>query len=322
MEGTVKHILAALMAVVSVSAWGQAYPTRPITMVVPAPAGGPTDIIGRQAAHVLTGQISYNVIVENRGGAGNTLGTDYVARAKPDGYTLVVGSPSSHAIAPSIYPKLPYDPIKDFTPVIMLVTAPLALVTHPSVPAKNLKEFIALAKSKPGQLNFGSGGSGTTSHLTGEYFNLAAGTKVVHVPYKGSGPATTDLMTGQIQMMFIGVHSSIPLMQAKKLRGLGVTSTNRSPLINDLPTMDEAGLKGFVVNTWYGILGPASLPKNIVTTLNEAFTKGMRDPAMRQRFADQGFDITTGTPEQFGKDLAREVETWGKVVKQAGAKAD
>lgn len=317
-----KHILAALMSVVSVSAWGQAYPTRPITMVVPAPAGGPTDIIGRQAAHVLTGQISYNVLVENRGGAGNTLGTDYVARAKPDGYTLVVGSPSSHAIAPSIYPKLPYDPIKDFTPVIMLVTAPLALVTHPSVPAKNLKEFIALAKSKPGQLNFGSGGSGTTSHLTGEYFNLAAGTKVVHVPYKGSGPATTDLMTGQIQMMFIGVHSSIPLMQAKKLRGLGVTSTNRSPLINDLPTMDEAGLKGFVVNTWYGILGPASLPKNIVTTLNEAFTKGMRDPAMRQRFADQGFDITTGTPEQFGKDLVREVETWGKVVKQAGAKAD
>ena len=190
------------------------------------------------------------------------------------------------------------------------------------MPAKNLKEFIALAKSKPGQLNFGSGGSGTTSHLTGEYFNLAAGTKVVHVPYKGSGPATTDLMTGQIQMMFIGVHSSIPLMQAKKLRGLGVTSTNRSPLINDLPTMDEAGLKGFVVNTWYGILGPASLPKNIVTTLNEAFTKGMRDPAMRQRFADQGFDITIGTPEQFGKDLAREVEIWGKVVKQAGAKAD
>ena len=317
-----KLYLIAFSAIAAFPLFAQNYPGRPVTLVVPAPAGGPTDIIGRQAANILAGQIPQNVIVENRGGAGNTLGTDFVARAKPDGYTLVVGSPSSHAIAPSIYPKLPYEPVKDFTPVIMLVTAPLALVTHPSVPAKNLREFIALARAKPGQLNFGSGGSGTTSHLTGEYFNLAAATRIVHVPYKGSGPATTDLMAGQIQMMFIGVHSSIPLIQARKLRGLGVTSPRRSPLIADLPTLDEAGLKGFVVNTWYGILGPAGLPRNIVMTLNEAFTKGMRDPALRQRFADQGFDITTGTPEQFGSDLAREVETWGKVVKQAGAKAD
>ena len=300
----------------------QNFPTRPITLVVPAPAGGPTDIIGRQAAQVLGAHISQNVIVENRGGAGNTIGSDYVARAKPDGYTLVVGSPSSHAIAPSVYPKLPYDPVKDFTPIIFLVKAPLALVIHPSVPAQNLKQFIALAKARPGELNFGSGGSGTTSHLTGEYFKLASSTNIVHVPYKGSGPATTDLMAGQIQMMFIGVHSSIPLMQAKKLRGLGVTSPNRSQLIPELPTLSEGGLRGFQVNTWYGILGPAGMPQNAVSVLNSAFSKGMQDSAMRQRLSAQGFEIVTGTPEQFGAEIRDEVETWAKVVKQSGAKAN
>jgi tripartite-type tricarboxylate transporter receptor subunit TctC len=291
-------------------------------VVVPAPAGGPTDIVGRQIAQVLGPQLGQNVIVENRGGAGNTIGSDYVAKAKPDGYTLVVGSPSSHAIAPSIYPKLPYDPVKDFSPVIMMVTAPLALVIHPSVPAPNLKAFIALAKARPGQLNFGSGGSGTTSHLTGEYFNLAAGTKVIHVPYKGSGPATTELIAGQIQMMFIGVHSSIPLIKTGRLRGLGVTSTRRSDLIPELPTLDEAGLRGFQVYTWYGVLGPAGMPRPVVDTLNAAIAKGMSDEAVRQRLATQGLDVVTGTPEQFGEALVREINTWGKVVKQSGAKAD
>jgi len=312
--------LIALASAGSLSA--QPYPARPITVVVPAPAGGPTDIVGRQIAQVLGPQLGQNVIVENRGGAGNTIGSDYVAKAKPDGYTLVVGSPSSHAIAPSIYPKLPYDPVKDFSPVIMMVTAPLALVIHPSVPAPNLKAFIALAKARPGQLNFGSGGSGTTSHLTGEYFNLAAGTKVIHVPYKGSGPATTELIAGQIQMMFIGVHSSIPLIKTGRLRGLGVTSTRRSDLIPELPTLDEAGLRGFQVYTWYGVLGPAGMPRPVVDTLNAAIAKGMSDEAVRQRLATQGLDVVTGTPEQFGEALVREINTWGKVVKQSGAKAD
>ena len=312
--------LIALASAGSLSA--QPYPARPITVVVPAPAGGPTDIVGRQIAQVLGPQLGQNVIVENRGGAGNTIGSDYVAKAKPDGYTLVVGSPSSHAIAPSIYPKLPYDPVKDFSPIIMMVTAPLALVIHPSVPAPNLKAFIALAKARPGQLNFGSGGSGTTSHLTGEYFNLAAGTKVIHVPYKGSGPATTELIAGQIQMMFIGVHSSIPLIKTGRLRGLGVTSTRRSDLIPELPTLDEAGLRGFQVYTWYGVLGPAGMPRPVVDTLNAAIAKGMSDEAVRQRLATQGLDVVTGTPEQFGEALVREINTWGKVVKQSGAKAD
>lgn len=318
-----QYIFCACLALaVSTPVCAQTYPARPVILVVPAPAGGPTDIIGRQVAQLLTVQMGQNFLVENRSGAGNTLGADFVARAKPDGYTLLIGSPSSHAIAPSIYPKLPYDPVKDFTQVIMMVTAPLALAIHPSVPAANLKEFIALAKSRPGQLNFASGGSGTTSHLTGEYFKLAAGVKIVHVPYKGSGQATTDLMTGQIQMMFIGVHSSIPLIQAGKLRSLGVSSKKRSELVPDLPTLEEAGLRGFHVTTWYGLLGPAGLPRPIVVALNEAITKGMKDAGARQRLAAQGFEIVTGTPEQFSSELAREVETWGKVVKQSGAKVD
>ncbi|MGE5522358.1 MAG: Bug family tripartite tricarboxylate transporter substrate binding protein [Rhodospirillaceae bacterium] len=300
----------------------QSYPTRPVTLVVPAPAGGPTDVIGRQVAQALASQLGQNVIVENRGGAGNTIGTDHVAKAKPDGYTLVVGSPSSHAIAPSIYPRLPYDPVKDFSPVIGLVTAPLALVIHPSVPASTLKQFIALAKAKPGQLNFGSGGSGTTSHLTGEYFNLAAVTRIVHVPYKGSGPATTDLMAGQIQMMFIGVHSSLPLMKTGKVRGLGVTSTKRSELAPELPTLSEAGLPGFHVNTWYGIFGPAGMPREIVERLNAALKTSLKDRAVRERLTAQGFDIVPTTPEEFALALKEEIDIWAKVVKQAGAKAD
>lgn len=315
-------LCACLVVAVSAPVCAQTYPSRPVMLVVPAPAGGPTDIIGRQVGQLLTNQMGQNFIVENRSGAGNTLGADYVARAKPDGQTLLIGSPSSHAIAPSIYPKLPYDPVKDFSQIVMMVTAPLALVIHPSVPVGNLKEFIALAKSRPGQLNFASGGSGTTSHLTGEYFKLAAGVKIVHVPYKGSGQATTDLMTGQIQMMFIGVHSSIPLIQAGKLRSLGVSSKKRSELVPDLPTLEEAGLRGFHVTTWYGLLGPAGLPRQIVVALNEAVTRGMKDAGTRQRLAAQGFEIVTGTPEQFSSELAREVETWGKVVRQSGAKVD
>jgi tripartite-type tricarboxylate transporter receptor subunit TctC len=317
-----KIVLGAAIFATTTGIHAQSYPTRPITLVVPAPAGGPTDIIGRQVAQALGPQLGQNVIVENRGGAGNTIGSDHVAKAKPDGYTLVVGSPSSHAIAPSIYPKLPYDPVKDFSPVIMLVTAPLALTVHPSVPAANVKQFIALAKARPGQLNFGSGGSGTTSHLTGEYFNLAAGTKIIHVPYKGSGPATTDLMAGQIQMMFIGVHSSLPVIKAGKIRALGVTSTQRSALAPELPTIAEAGVKGFHVNTWYGLLGPAGMPRNVVDTLNSAMGKAMKDPQLRERLAAQGFDIVTGTPEQFATALREEIDTWAKVVKQAGAKVD
>lgn len=315
-------ICAGAMLAAATCAQAQSYPTKTITLVVPAPAGGPTDIIGRLVGQILTPQLGQNVIIDNRSGAGNTLGTEYVAKARPDGYTLTVGSPSSHSIAPSIYKNLPYDPVRDFTPVVLLATSPTVLVIHPSLPARNLTEFIALAKAKPGDLNFGSGGNGTTSHLTGEYFKMAAGVKITHVPYKGSGPATTDLLAGQIQMMFHGLHLSLPYIRSGKLRGLGLTSPKRSPLMPELPTISEAGLRGFEVNTWYGILGPAGLPKDVVARLNGAILKGIEAPAMRQRMVDQGLDIIGSTPEQFATVIADERAKWAKVVQQSGARVD
>lgn len=317
-----RSFLTGALLIAAGSAWAQAYPTKPVTLVVPAPAGGPTDIIGRLAGQILTPQLGQNVVVDNRSGAGNTLGTDYVAKARPDGYTLTIGSPSSHSIAPSIYRNLPYDPVRDFTPVALLATSPTVLVIHPSIPARNLKEFIALARAKPGDLNFGSGGNGTTSHLTGEYFKTAAGVKITHVPYKGSAGATTDLLAGQIQMMFHGLHLSLPYMRTGKLRGLGLTSPKRSPLMPELPTISEAGLRGFEVNTWYGVLGPAGLPRDVVSRLNAALLKGVEQPAMRARLVEQGLDIIGSTPEQFARVIAEEKEKWAKVVQQSGARVD
>lgn len=317
-----RSFLTSALLIAAGSAWAQAYPTKPVTLVVPAPAGGPTDIIGRLAGQILTPQLGQNVVVDNRSGAGNTLGTDYVAKARPDGYTLTIGSPSSHSIAPSIYRNLPYDPVRDFTPVALLATSPTVLVIHPSIPARNLKEFIALARAKPGDLNFGSGGNGTTSHLTGEYFKTAAGVKITHVPYKGSAGATTDLLAGQIQMMFHGLHLSLPYMRTGKLRGLGLTSPKRSPLMPELPTISEAGLRGFEVNTWYGVLGPAGLPRDVVSRLNAALLKGVEQPAMRARLVEQGLDIIGSTPEQFARVIAEEKEKWAKVVQQSGARVD
>ena len=317
-----RHISFFAAAILVSTVHAQPYPAKPVTLVVPAPAGGPTDIIGRLVGQILVPQLGQNVVIDNRSGAGNTLGTDYVAKSKPDGYTLTVGSPSSHSIAPSLYKNLPYDPALDFTPVVLLATSPTVLVIHPSLPVRNLKEFIALAKPKPGVLNFGSGGNGTTSHLTGEYFNMAAGLKIVHIPYKGSGPATTDLLAGQIQMMFHGLHLSLPYIKSGRLRSLGLTSPKRSPLMPDLPTISEAGLKGFEVNTWYGILGPAGLPKDIVMRLHSAILKGIENPAMRERMVDQGLDIVGSTPEQFAKVIAEEKEKWAKVVQQSGARID
>jgi len=315
-------VASALLAAAAPAAAQENYPSQPIKIIVPYPAGGGTDIVARLLGDALKRPFGQNVVVDNRSGAGNTLGTDYVAKARPDGYTLTIGSPSSHSIAPSIYRNLPYDPVRDFTPIALLATSPTVLVIHPSIPARNLKEFIALAKAKPGDLNFGSGGNGTTSHLTGEYFKTAAGVKITHVPYKGSAGATTDLLAGQIQMMFHGLHLSLPYMRTGKLRGLGLTSPKRSPLMPELPTISEAGLRGFEVNTWYGVLGPAGLSKDVVAKLNAALLKGVEQPAMRARLVEQGLDIIGSTPEQFARVIAEEKEKWAKVVQQSGARVD
>jgi tripartite-type tricarboxylate transporter receptor subunit TctC len=303
-------------------ACAQAYPARPVTVVVPAPAGGPTDIVGRLVAQMLTDAFSQTVIADNRTGAGLTIGTTYAAKAKPDGYTLTIASPSSHSIAPGLYPHLPYDPIKDFDPITLLVTSPTVLVVHPSLPAKTLKEFIALARSKPGQLNYGSGGNGTTSHLTAELFKTMARVSIQHIPYKGSAPATTDLLGGQIQMMFHGLHLTLPYITSSKLRALGVTSPRRSAMAPDLPTLHESGLPGFRVNAWYGVMTPAGTPKAIIELLNAALIRSLNAPGTKQRLANQGMVAVGSTPEELAAVIREELQVWSKVIRESGAKID
>lgn len=301
---------------------GQAFPSRPITLVAPAAAGGPTDIVARIVAPILAENIGQNVIVENRGGAGLTVGTEYVARSKPDGYTLSVGSPSSHSIPPSLYPKLAYDPIRDFAPIVHLVNSVTVLVVNPTVPATSLKQLIALARSRPGQINFASGGNGTVSHLTAELFKITAGINIVHVPYKGSGPATVGLMAGEIDMMFHSLHLSIPYIKSRRLRGLGVTTVERSALMPEMPTMHESGLPGFQVTTWYGVFAPAGTPREVVVKLNAAILKGLQVQETHRRLAGQGLEVTGGSPEQFAALISEDLRKWAKVVKQSGAKVD
>ncbi len=316
MKTTRLLVTAALGCIASVAA-AQSYPTRPIVMVVPAPPGGPTDIVGRVIGQLLSERLGQQVVVENRSGAGNTIGTAYVAKAKPDGYTLVVGSPSALSISPNVYPKIPYDPVNDFTHVGMVARTATVLVEHPSLPPRTVKEAIALAKSRPGQINFASGGNGTLSHLTMELFQMTAGIKVLHVPYKGSGPATIDLLAGHVQMMFHILHLSVPHVQSGKLRALAVTSPERSPHLPAVPTMDEAGLRGFEVTTWYGIQGPPNLPKDVVGQLNAALAAAVKNPANAKKLADQGLDPAPSSPEELRKVVASELVKWGKVVKTA-----
>jgi tripartite-type tricarboxylate transporter receptor subunit TctC len=315
-------VCCAVLMVVAGGAYAQAYPSRTITVVVPSVAGGPTDLVGRVVAQMLLENIGQNAVVDNRAGAGNTLGTEYAARAKPDGYTLTIASPSSHSIAPAIYPKLPYNPVRDFTPVILLATAPLLLVTHPSLPVKNVKDLIALARARPGQLNFGTGGSGTTGHLTAEYFNSVAGIKAVHVPYKGVSTASIDLLSGQLQYMFHILNLGSAYVKSKQLRGLAITGRERSKLIPEVPTMSEAALKGFEVYTWYGVAGPQGMPKDVVDKLYSTLSGALARTENRDRFEKQGLDVVGGKPEELGALIRDETVRWAKVVKQSGAKLE
>jgi tripartite-type tricarboxylate transporter receptor subunit TctC len=295
----------------------QNYPTRPIMLMVPAPAGGPTDIVGRVIGQMLVEPIGQQVIIENRGGAGNMIGTAVIAKAKPDGYALVVGSPSAFSISPNLYKSVPYHPVNDFTPIGMIARTATVLVAHPSLPVKTVKDAIALAKSRPGDFNFASGGNGTLSHLTMEMFRINTGIKVLHVPYKGSGPATTDLLAGEMHLMFHILPLSVPHVRSQKLRALAATSLERSPLLPDVPTMIQAGLRDFEVTTWYGLLGPAGLPRDIVTRLNAALGAALKSPTNIKRLNDNGLDPSYGTPESLGSTVASELARWAKVVKAA-----
>ena len=298
-----------------------AYPVKPIRFILPFPPGGGTDILGRIIAERLTTNLGQPVVLENRGGAGGNVGAEAAARSAPDGYTVVLVAPSL-AISPSLYSKLNYDPVKDLAPISLVGTVPNVLITYPSLPAQNLAEFISLAKTKPGAMNFGSGGSGTSNHLAGELFNIVAGVKLVHVPYKGVNLAMNDALGGQIQLVVIGIPAAQPHIRAGKLRALGVISPQRSPALPEVPTVAEAGLPNFEVTTWYGVLAPAGTPRPVIARLNAELARVMHAPDLKDRFAATGTEPRTSTPEEFADYIQQEIAKWGRVVREAGLKAD
>lgn len=297
------------------------YPGKPIRFILPFPPGGGTDILGRIIADRLTASLGQPVVIENRGGAGGNVGAEAAAKSAPDGHTIVLVAPSL-AISSSLYSKLNYDPVKDFAPISLVATVPNVMVTHPSVPAQSLGEFIALAKGRPGGMNFGSGGSGTSNHLGGELFNIVAGVKLVHVPYKGVNLAMNDVLAGQIHLVIIGVPAAAPHIKAGRLRALAIIAPQRAPALPDVPTAAEAGLPNFEVTTWYGVLAPAGTPRPIINRLNAELARAMHAPELKERLAAMATDPVTSTPEEFADYIRQEIAKWGKVVRDAGLKAD
>lgn len=293
------------------------YPSRAIRLIVPAAPGGGTDFTARMIAQKLTESMGQTVIVDNRPGAAGNIGVEIAAKASPDGYTLVMPI-TSFSINPHLYAKLPFDTIKDFAPVVLASSAPLFLVINPSVPAKSVSELIAVAKSKPGQLNYANSGNGTTAHLAGELFKKMAGVNLVSVPYKGGGPAVIDLIAGHVQIYFSTIPAALAHVQAGKLRGVAVTATKRVNLIPDVPTVAESDLPGFAVVGWFGIFAPAATPKPIIARLNQEINAVLRTPETQKRFAGEGLIPGSGTPEELGNFLRAELAKWGALIKEAG----
>src|SRR6187551_4065452 len=299
-----------------------AYPSQPIRIVVPFPTGGATDIMARAAAQRLTEAWKAQVVVDNRPGAGGNIGSELVAKAPNDGYTLEMGTVGTHAINASLYAKMPYDHVKDFVPVVLVAAVPNVLVVTPSLPVNSVQELIAYIKANPGKVNFASSGNGTSIHLSGELFKVLTGVQITHVPYKGSAPALTDLLGGQVQMMFDNLPPSLPQIKAGKLRALAVTSSTRAPALPDVPTVAEAGLPGFEASSWFGVLAPAGTPPAIVAKLNAEIAKWLTTPEAKEKLANVGANIASGTPEDFARHIQAETAKWAKVVKESGAKVD
>jgi tripartite-type tricarboxylate transporter receptor subunit TctC len=315
-------ITCAAALATSVPARAQLYPAKPIRMIVPFPAGGATDIVARLVAQKLTDGMGQQVIIDNRGGAGGTIGSDVAAKAPADGYNILVGTSSTHAIAPGLYAKLPYDPVRDFTPVTLLATATILLAVHPSVPARSIKELIALGKREPNALSYASSGNGGISHLIGEHFKSVAGIQMLHVPYKGDTPALVDLASGQVSLMFGTAVSFLPYVKTGRLNALAVTNPKRSPVVPDVPTVAESGLPAFEALQWFGVYAPAGTPREIVTRLNTEMSKILRMPEIRERFAGLGADVAGGSAEDFAAFQRAEVAKWTKIVKASGAKIE
>jgi tripartite-type tricarboxylate transporter receptor subunit TctC len=303
-------------------AYAQGYPNKPIRLIVPYAPGGATDIIGRAAAAEISKTIGQQVVIENRPGAGGNLGAEMVARAAPDGYTMVVSPSSLHGITPFLYSKLNYDPNKDLAPVIVLGAFANVLVVNPGVKANSVSELIAMIKSQPGKVSYASSGSGSTIHLSGEMFKHMLKLDIEHIPYKGSAPALTDLMGGQVQLMFDNIPSAIPHIRSGKLRALATTGSKRSVSLPDLPTMIEAGLPGYESTAWFGLAFPAGTPKEIVAKMNAEGVKATKSPDFIKRMNDLGYDIVGGSPDLMSSMIQDELKRWGPVVKASGAKVD
>jgi tripartite-type tricarboxylate transporter receptor subunit TctC len=306
----------------SITAAADAYPIKPVRFVVTFPPGGPTDTIVRVIGQRLTDLWGHPMILDNRGGAGGIVGTEIVARAAPDGYSFLVGTAGGMTINPALQPKLPYDPFRDFVPVGMLVNNPQILVAHPSLAAKNVKELVALAKTKPGQLNFASAGTGTATHLGLELLKLTSGIDVVHVPYKGGAPAVTDLIAGQVQLLWVSIPSVLPHVKAGRLRALAVSTAKRSASAPDIPTVAESGYPGFEYSNWNALFAPAKTSPAIVKQVNAAIVKILREPEVAQKLVSLGADPAPGTPEELARYMRTDHERWKKVIRTAGIKPD
>lgn len=298
------------------STGAQVYPSKALRLVLPFPPGGPTDLLGRQLAQKLSEQLGQPVVAENRPGAGGNLGTEIAVKAPADGYTLLLSS-NILAISPHLYRKLPYDPVKDLVPITQVAQVGNVFICHPSIPARNLKDLVAAAQRAPGKLTFGSGGLGTGQHLAGEMFRSASKLDMVHVPYKGSGLAMLGMIGGHIDWMVIGVPPAVSQIQGGKVRALAALSSERLSVLPNLPTAGESGFPGYVVTSWYGILGPANLPRDIVMRLNSEFIKAVNAPDTRERLVGGGFEPKTSTPEQWGDFIKSEIPRYGKVIREA-----
>ena len=313
-------VLAMTLACVTAT-HAQSYPNRPIRFIVPFAPGGDTDVVGRALAQKLGESIGESVVVDNKGGGNGILGTELAAKSPADGYTILVGA-TGFVINPSLYRNLPYDALRDFVPVSLIATAPHVLVVHPSVPVKSVKDLISLARTHPGQLSFSSGGNGASSHLSGAMFNVMAQTRMLHVPYRGAGPAAIAVVSGEVSSAFLGVLAALPHVKSGRLRGIAVTGIKRSPAAPELPTIAEAGVPEFESGGWFGILAPARTPGGIIARLNAELVKIAHRPDVRAKFVSEGSDVVGSTPEHFAEYIRQQLSRWARIIKEADIRVE
>lgn len=319
---THRFLLALIACTACTASFGQAWPSKPIRLVVPFPAGGGTDILAREVTQKITQATNWSFVVDNKPGSGGTIGLDNVAKSPADGYNLVLGQTSNLAISPSLYKKLPYDPVKDLTPISMVANAPMVLVVSTNSPYKSLADVVSDAKAKPGTINFATSGNGTVAHLATELFQKEAGIKLVHIPYKGAAMGINDVIGGQVQIYVSSIPTLIGHIKNGKLRALAVTSLKRVDDLPQTPTIAQSGYKSFEAVSWFGILGPDKLPKEMVVKLNAEINKALQNPELQKKLSDQGADVAGSTPDKFAKLIRDEMSRWGKVVQESGATID